>query len=172
MRRSTLILVLLALVAVGAYYLLTSRQQAEQPTDVIVTLEPTREVSYLFDATNGVPMGIRIVAKTGESVEVKRNAENAWELVVPVIASADQGSVEAAASQLSAIRVLDRVSGIDPDVLGLKSPEYRLFLTFSGDGVSRPPPAYCRSTAACSITARPAPEEMREAIMSRSPSAI
>jgi len=135
MRRSTVAYLLVFLAFAGAYYFIQNRKQAE-PVDVIVTLEPTTEISYLFDAAEGLPTNIRIESKTGETVEVARNAENIWNLILPIEASADQGMVEAAASQVTTMRIQDRIPNIDLEVVGLKSPEYTLTIKFTS-GVER-----------------------------------
>jgi len=133
MRRSTVIYILLLLVMVGAYYYLSNR---EKSADIAVTVEPGSEVSYLFKPEDGVPTSIRIESKTGEIVEVARNAENAWALILPEEASAEQGAAEAAASQVTTLRVLDRLPDIDPGVVGLDAPDYKLLVKFTG-GVER-----------------------------------
>ena len=130
MRRSTIIFLLLFVIAAGAYYILNNRKQAE-PVDVQVTSEPTSEVAFLFDATDGVPTSIRIESKAGEVVEVARNTENVWALILPIEASADQGMAEAAASQVTTMLVQDQIPNVDLEVVGLKSPEYVLTIKFT-----------------------------------------
>lgn len=129
MRRSTIVYLLLLLVAAGAYYFLNNR---EEPADITVTFEPEDVVTYLFNAEDGVPTGIRIEAKTGEVVEVVKNAEGAWELIQPLEAAADSGSVEAAASQITTLRIEDTIPDLDLDIVGLNDPEYILTVTFGG----------------------------------------
>jgi hypothetical protein len=135
MRRSTVIFLLLFVVAIGAYYFLKSRKAA-QPADVLTTPQATSQVSFLFDATDGVPTSIKVESKTGETVEIARNADNAWTILKPIEASADQGLAEAAASQVTAMRIQDKIQNVDLDVLGLKSPEYVLTIKFTS-GVER-----------------------------------
>jgi hypothetical protein len=89
------ITILLALAAV--YYYLNNRGQ---PADIEITPGSTEEISYLFKAEEGIPTRILIQSRSGEAVEVARNAGNAWALVQPVETEAEQGSAEAAASQL------------------------------------------------------------------------
>jgi hypothetical protein len=131
MRRSTTIILLLFALAVGAYYLIKYLQETKPTEEAASTLEPTKEVSFLFDATEGVPTSIKIESKTGEVVEVARNAENLWVVVAPIEATADQGMAEAAASQVTAISVQDTIENVDPAVLGLESPEYILTIKFT-----------------------------------------
>lgn len=133
MRQSTIIYLVLFLVLVGAYYYLNNR---EQPADIALTLEPASEVSYLFTAEEGLPTSIRIESQAGDIVEVARNAENAWALILPSEATADQASAEAAASQVTTIQILDRLPDIDPEIVGLTDPEYMLVIKFTS-GVER-----------------------------------
>jgi hypothetical protein len=129
MRRSTIVFVLLFVVAAGVYYFLSNR---EEPADITLTLEPEDVVTYLFSADEGVPAGIRIESKDGAMVEVARDADNAWALIQPFEAAANSGSVEAAASQITTMRVLDTLPDVDLDVVGLKNPEYELTVKFAG----------------------------------------
>ena len=133
MRQSTVIYLVLFLIVIGAYYYLNNR---EQSADIALTLEPTTEVSYLFTAEDGLPTSIRIESKTGEIVEVARNAENAWMVILPSEATADQASAEAAASQVTTMQILDRLPDIDPEIVGLTEPEYNIVVKFTS-GVER-----------------------------------
>jgi hypothetical protein len=133
MRQSTVIYLVLFLLVIGAYYYLNNR---EQPADIALTLEPTTEVSYLFTAEDGLPTSIRIESKAGEAVEIARNAENAWVLILPSEATADQASAEAAASQVTTMQILDRLPDIDPEIVGLTEPEYNIVVKFTS-GVER-----------------------------------
>ncbi|HLA08414.1 MAG TPA: hypothetical protein VJ022_13275, partial [Anaerolineales bacterium] len=104
MRRSTWIYLLLLVGLAGFYYFLNNREQA---ADIAVTIEPGEVVSYLFSADEGIPSRIRIESKSGEIVELERDVDNVWALKLPFEASADQGSAEAAASQVTTMRILD-----------------------------------------------------------------
>lgn len=131
-RRSTIVYLVLLLALVGLYFYLNNREGPAADTELTATAEPTEEVAYLFLATEGTPSRIRMEAKSGEVVEVARDAENAWVLNQPVEARAEQGSAEAAASQLTTIRVLDRVPDVDPKIIGLEVPEYVLTIKLTG----------------------------------------
>jgi hypothetical protein len=133
MRQSTVIYLLLFLVLLGAYYYLNNR---EQPADFALTPEPAAEVSYLFTAEDGLPTSIYIESKAGDTVEVARNAENAWAVILPIEATADQASAEAAASQVTTMQILDRLPDIDPEIVGLTDPDYILVIKFTS-GVER-----------------------------------
>jgi len=129
--RSTVVYIFLLLVLIGAYYYLNNR---EQPAEIEVTVEPSSEASYLFTAEEGMPTSIRIESKSGETVEVARGADNAWALTQPVEAKADQGSAEAAASQITTMPILDTVPDVDPGIIGLEDPEYLLTVEFTNGG--------------------------------------
>ncbi len=133
MRRSTVVYLILLLGLAGVYYYLNNR---EQLADITVTLEPESQVSYLFTAEDGLPASIRIEAKTGATIEVARGADKAWTLILPVEAKADQAAAEAAASQVTTLRILDSVPDVDPEIVGLSVPEYTLIIRFTS-GVER-----------------------------------
>jgi hypothetical protein len=57
-------------------------------------------------------------------------------LIEPERAAADPGSAEAAASQVTTMRILDRLPEIAPEAVGLDSPEYVVTVRFIG-GVER-----------------------------------
>ena len=129
MRRSTIIVLLLAVLSVGAYYLIKYRKEAAPTTTT--TPEATTQVAFLFDVAEGVPTSIRIESKDGKVVEVARNADNAWVVKQPIAAAADQASAESAASQVTAMRVQNKIQNVDPEIMGLKTPEYVITIQFS-----------------------------------------
>ena len=130
-RRSTVVYIVLLLVLAGAYYYLNNR---EQPADIELTVEPTSEASYLFTAEEGTPTSIRVESKAGETVEVTRGEDNAWALTQPDEAKADQAAAEAAASQITTMRIVDTVPDVDPGIVGLEDPEYVLTIKFTSGG--------------------------------------
>jgi hypothetical protein len=129
-RRPTIVYIVVLIAMVGAYFYLKNRNQAEP--DVAATVEPTQEVSYLFAEDSGIPSSIRIEAATGEVIELARDADNAWVLTEPFEAKADQAASEAAASQITTMRVLDRIPEMDLEVVGLKIPAYTITIGFTG----------------------------------------
>lgn len=134
MRRSTIIyIVLFAIVLAAAYYFNNRSATAEADA----TPEPTTApIEYLFTSADGLPSRIRIESKAGDVVEVARNEENAWALIQPEEAAADQGTVESAAGQVATIRILERVPSLAPGDVGLDDPEYTLTFEFTS-GVER-----------------------------------
>jgi len=130
MRRSTVIYLLLFLGMAGLYYFLNNR---EEPADIALTVAPEDVVSYLFNSSDGVPTSIRVESQAGEVVELARNADNAWALTLPFEASAEQGASEAAASQITTIRITDRLPNISPKDVGLDAPQYKLTVKFTNE---------------------------------------
>lgn len=129
-RRSTIVYILLLLVLVGAYLYLNHRAKTAD-AETTATATPSAEVTYLFPAEQGTPSSIRVESKSGETVEFARGADKAWALIQPEKTKADQGSAEAAASQVTTMRVLDSVPGVDPKIVGLEVPEYVLTVKFT-----------------------------------------
>jgi hypothetical protein len=129
-RTSTIVYIVVLLGLVGAYFYLRNRQQ---PAEIEVTVEPSVEISYLFSAEAGTPARIRVESKSGEIVELARDADNAWAVTQPIEAKADQGAAEAAASQITTMRILDTIPEIDPTIVGLATPEYVLTVEFTSD---------------------------------------
>ena len=123
----TWITVLIFIGLIGtAVYLNRQKDTAE------VEATPASELSYLFStATDGNPTSIEIKPAEGEAVRIARNAENAWALELPVEAEADQGMSEAAATQISALEILDPIDA-DPAIFGLDNPNYVITLEFDG----------------------------------------
>ena len=137
-RRFPVIYILLLGLLVGAYYYLNQRAQSADTdiADIAITFAPEEEIAYLFSSEDGTPTGIRVESQTGEVVELARNAENAWALILPIEASAEQGLSEAVASQLTTIRISDRLPNINPKDVGLDAPAYTLTVKFT-NGVER-----------------------------------
>jgi len=134
MRSSTVIYLILFVVVLGAAYYFNNRTET---AEAAVTPEATSApIEYLFTSVDGLPTHIKIEAKAGEVVEVARNTENVWALILPEEAAADQGSVEAATSQVTTMRILERVPGLAPAAVGLDDPEYTMSLQFTS-GVER-----------------------------------
>lgn len=132
-RRPTVVYIVILLLLGGAYFYLKNRAPAAG--EVAVTPEATTEVAnYLFTADEGVPVDIRIQSKAGETVEVARDSTNLWALTAPTAAKADQGAAEAAATQVTTMRIVDKASAVDPKVVGLDAPAYTLTVKFEGSG--------------------------------------
>lgn len=127
-RTSTVVYIILLLVLVGAYFFLKNR---EKPVEIEATATPGAQVSYLFTAEQGTPSMIHLESKAGKAVEIERGADKTWALTQPIAAKAEQGAAEAAASQVTTMRILDQVPNVDPKVVGLEIPEYVLTVKFT-----------------------------------------
>jgi hypothetical protein len=125
------ILMLVALVEL-AFYLNTEKGKtgAEDAT-------PTLETAYIITEADGVVSGIEVKPLEGETVKIARNAENAWAVILPIEAEADQGMAEAAATQLTALPISSQIEdGKSPDIFGLDNPAYVITVEFK-DGKKR-----------------------------------
>ncbi len=135
MRSSTVIYLILFVVVLGAAYYFNNRTETAE-AEVVTPEATSAPIEYLFTSVDGLPTNIKIESKAGVVVEVARNAENAWALILPEKAAADQGSVDAATSQVTTMRILERVPGLAPAAVGLDNPEYTMSLQFTS-GVER-----------------------------------
>jgi Domain of unknown function (DUF4340) len=129
-RRPTVVYITILLAVLAVFWYFNSQ---EQPAEMEATPGPTSDVSYLFPAEGSGPTSIQIQAKSGEILELVRDAEGAWVLKQPIEAGAEQGSSEAAASQVMTMRILEKIPKIDPALVGLKEPEYILTVKFNQD---------------------------------------
>ena len=131
MKRSTWIVLVIFLALVGLTVYLNQNQLPADETEVT----PTETVEYLFSATNGLPSSIDIEARTGGQVAIERNEAGQWVLKQPIEAEANQGSAEAAASQLSALRIISRPE-VALDEAGLVGPSYVMTVKLTGGKVA------------------------------------
>ena len=126
-RASTWIAVVLLIALVGLTFYLKN----EKEKSVIEDVTPVSEPATLFNAQDGSVSSIEIKPADGEAVKVARNAENAWVVEMPIEAEADQGLAEAAAAQVSALRVLSQIENdADPEIFGLKNPAFIVMIEF------------------------------------------
>jgi len=123
------VLVFAALVGLALYL----RNRAQVPEG---DATPATTVTYVFTAEDGLPSSIEVAPAAGEPVRIARNADNAWALELPEAAEADPGLAEAAASQVSALRILDEID-LAPDILGLDVPAYEIKIKFTGGSEHR-----------------------------------
>ncbi len=138
MRRSTVVVLLLLVILAGVYFYVNNRAKSTDKTVSLTPEPPTKEVSYLFNAQDGIPNDIQVQSQAGETVELVRDEKNAWAVKLPVAMAADQGSAEAAASQLTTIQVTDKLAAgaVNPNDVGLDKPQYILIVKYA-NGVER-----------------------------------
>lgn len=130
MKRPTWILVFVFAAFVGLYFYL-NRQGGESQDDNDLGTETASAAQFLFTDESGIPLGIIISDKEGNVVEIVRNQEGIWMLKQPTETEADQGKAEAAASQVTALRILSRLD-LAPEYAGLVTPSYLFTVSFSG----------------------------------------
>ena len=126
-RRSTVILLVILIALLGlTYYLKHRPAKPPEPT-------PVAEGGPLFLEAEGQPTSIRIENATGKVVAVQKNSSGQWAITLPKPGETDQGMVEAAVTQISALRsitVLDQSPS--SDAIGLKTPAYIISIQFAG----------------------------------------
>jgi len=120
------VVVFAALIGLAVYL----NRRAETPA---AEATPSTTVSYVFTSEDGLPSSIEVKPLDGESVRLIRNEENAWALELPEKAEANQGLAEAAATQVSSLRIRDEID-LDPADLGLDNPAYVITVKFTGSG--------------------------------------
>jgi len=124
-RVGTLItLVLFAGLIVFAMYINRQKETSAKET-------PTGQPSLVFTAADGTPASIEVKPADGDAVKLVYNAATAWAIELPTPAKADQGLAEGAASQISTLRVLDRIDAA-PSIFGLDKPGFVITIEFSG----------------------------------------
>jgi len=130
-KRNTWVLLALFAILVGFAIYQKYKPAAKEPSqeEEAVSIETLAPVEFLFPAEEGVVTSILIESKEGEVIGVERGAEG-WVVTRPVEANADQGPVEAAASQATALSILDYLD-IDPAAAGLESPAYTITIGFT-----------------------------------------
>jgi hypothetical protein len=128
-RRNTWILLVLFAALVGfAFYLKSNKAK------VAAAATPTNASSasaVLFSPNEGSPTDVKLEDSTGKTVEIARNETGVWVLKAPTAVAANQGSAEAAATQVASLRVLSSVQ-LGFDIVGLDKPSHTMSITFSG----------------------------------------
>lgn len=132
-KRNTWILLVLFAALVGFALFQKYKPPTEEPAEDTITIETVAPVEFLFPAEEGVVTSILIESKDGELIGVERGEEG-WVVNKPVEANADQGPVEAAVSQATALTILSRLD-IDPAAAGLVSPAYTITIGFDSGKV-------------------------------------
>ena len=125
-RRNTWVLLVILAALVGFSIYLTNQKikQAAQAT-------PTTGTSLLFSSADGSPIDFKLSDDLGNTVEIVKSVSGTWSVTSPIKAAADQGSAEAAVTQLNALTVLANVQ-LGPDVVGLDKPAYVINISYAG----------------------------------------
>lgn len=127
MKRSTWIVLIIFLALVGLLLYLNQKEPAIEEAEGT----PVAPVEYLFTDIDGLPISIDIKSQTGEQVKLTRNEAGKWVLELPIETEADQGAAEAAASQLTSLRIVSRPE-VAPADAGLVQSSYIMTVELTG----------------------------------------
>jgi hypothetical protein len=126
-RMGTWVTIILFVAMLGIVYIIN--RNAETTAEAEST--PTVEAQFVFDSTSLVT-SIEVKPLDGETFKVERK-ENAWVVTQPIELEADAGLVEAAASQIASLRIIQEIEG-DPSEFGFDEPSYIITIEFeNGD---------------------------------------
>ena len=118
-------------VALASLAIYLQRTEDKVPSTSLVegTSSPVPTVAYLFPAEEGVVTSLLIESSDGKIIGFERQGE-VWAATTPDYAETIPGSVEAAASQVTALPI-EKSLDLDPSVVGLDSPAYTITVGFS-----------------------------------------
>ncbi len=125
-KRSTWIV--LAIFLAVAAFALVQKYKPEEPTP---TEAPTEEpaLEYLFTPEDGILTRLRIETRDGQVFEAERSGGD-WRVILPIEGAADAGQMEAAATQVTTLRVESHLD-LDLDIVNLSHPPTTLTVGFS-----------------------------------------
>jgi hypothetical protein len=124
-RRGTwIILVIFAILLAVAFFWQRSKEGEE------AQITPTTSSEVVFDFGGAQVVSLRIDGGEGQVVELGRDEQGMWVLTWPKGAGTDAGKVEAAMTQLLALRAQTILrEEIDPAVVGLSPAGYKMLVT-------------------------------------------
>lgn len=129
-KRSTWVwMVIFVALAALAIYLQRTEDKVPSTSPVEGTSSPVPTMSYLFPAEEGVVTSLLIESRDGKIVGFERQGQ-VWAMTTPYNAETIPGSVEAAASQVTALPI-EKSLDLDPSAVGLTSPSYTITVGFS-----------------------------------------
>jgi len=104
-KRSTWILLVLLVLAVGAYFFIENK-----PSKInALTPSPTGG-SFLITQAQGVLQSLHIVDNKGNNFQMQRDLSKAWVVTAPTSGPADQGLAGAAETQVGALSIVTTLS--------------------------------------------------------------
>ncbi|MFN8382717.1 MAG: DUF4340 domain-containing protein [Anaerolineales bacterium] len=130
-RLGTWIALLLLVILIGGAYYINKNKAASADAEATATTEP----SFIF-STSSTVSSIEVKPADGEAVKVSRNKDGVWALELPFATEANQGLVEAAASQVTALKITNEVDA-DPSIFGFDSPSYLITVAFTDGTTSK-----------------------------------
>lgn len=123
-RAGTWVAVLLLVALIGGAYYFNKNKKATADAEVTATTEP----AFIFGTDSSIS-SIEVKPTNGETVKVARNKDGIWALKLPFETEANQGLVEAAASQLTALKIINSIDA-DPSIFGFDAPAYLITIEF------------------------------------------
>lgn len=125
-RTGTWISVILLAALIGGAFYINKNKEAADNVEVTATTEP----AFIFSEDSTIS-SIEIKPTDGETVKVARGADGAWALKLPFETEANQGLVEAAASQVTSLKIISEIVDADPSIFGFDAPAYLITIEFA-----------------------------------------
>lgn len=116
-------ILLLAVLIAGAYYLNQNKLPGAESEATA-----SDETAFIFDPASTATQ-IEVQPAEGKSVKITRGEDGVWRLENPIEAEANQALAEAAATQITALKILNTIDA-DPSIFGFDTPSYRITITF------------------------------------------
>ncbi len=127
-KKQTWILLALFLALAGYAIYQKYNPRPETPDPDVTPSATFAPVEYLFPAEEGVVTSLSIEDHEGQVIGVERR-EDGWVIIQPFDAEASQATVEEAASQITALTILNRLE-LDLAEAGLEDPAYTISVGF------------------------------------------
>ena len=128
-KRQTWILLALFLALAGFAIYQKYTPKSETPDSDVTPSATVAPVEYLFPAGEGTVTSLLIKDREGQIIGVERK-DKAWVITQPFEAEASQATAEEAASQATALTILNRLK-LDLADVGLINPAYTITVGFS-----------------------------------------
>jgi hypothetical protein len=125
-KRPTWILLLLLVLAVGAYFFIENK-----PSKINASTPTATAGSFLITQAQGVLQSLHIVDNKGDNFQMQRDLSKAWVVTAPSSGPADQGLAGAAETQVGALSIVNTLN-VPPTLsdIGLAVPADTIDLVF------------------------------------------
>jgi hypothetical protein len=125
-KRPTWILLVILVLAVGAYFLIESK-----PSKINASTPTVTAGSFLITQAQGVLQSLHILDNKGDNFQMQRDLSKAWVVTAPSSGPADQGLAGAAETQVGALSIVTTLN-VPPALsdIGLAVPADTIDLVF------------------------------------------